>query len=391
MREIRIAKTRVFDRNIQAKTRFVINQGGSRSSKTFSILQCLIAISLQQPNSRLVFSVVRKTGTALRNSAYRDFLEILRNASLYEDENHNRMTGTYTLFGNTFEFFGADSAQKLRGRKRHYLYVNEANELSSEEFKQLNLRTEKQVFIDYNPSDISSWIYDLLENRPSETTFIKSTFLDNDFLEEEVRNEILALQHTDPEAWQIFGLGEKAESQYLIYPRWTHYDSSQPFPIDDHCYGLDTGYTHPTALIKASFRENTVYWEEVIYQTRMTVADIIERMAELEIPKDVIIYCDSADPKTIEELVRHGYSALKSDKSVKAGIDLCKSLDIRVASSSVNLQKELRDYKWQRVNDVLTDRPVKFNDDGLDACRYATYNWHLSQRQPEGSFQVWVP
>lgn len=387
-REIKILKTKVFDKNIVAKTRFVVNQGGSRSSKTYSILQVFVAICLQNPGRRLVLSIVRKTGTALRNSAYKDLIEILVKAGLYDENNHNKMTGTYTLFGNFIEMFGVDSAQKVRGRKRDYLYVNEANELDSEEFRQLVLRTTKQIYIDYNPSDMSSYIYDLMENRTDEVTLIKSTFMDNDFIEEEVKKEILALKDIDPEAWQVFGLGEKADSQSQIYPKWTKYNEDDEIKADDFCYGLDTGYTHPTALVKVTKCEQDLYWEEIIYQTRLTITDLVDLMKDLNIPKHVDIFCDSADPKTIEELKRNGYNAKPSDKSVKAGIDCVKSHRLHVASRSLNLQKELRDYRYKKQNEVLTEHPIKFQDDGVDAARYGTYNLYKRMQGGNGRFFV---
>lgn len=385
---IQIFKTKVFDKNLASTTRFTVNQGGSRSSKTYSLLQLFVAICLQHPNERLVLSIVRKTGTALRNSAYKDFIEILQNAGLYDDNNHNKATGTYTLFGNYVEFFGVDSAQKVRGRKRDYLYVNEANELDNEEFRQLILRTTKQVYLDYNPSDMSSFIYDLLENRADEVTMIKSTFMDNDFLEDEVKNEILALKDIDPEAWQVFGLGERADSQSQIYPRWQKYDETKETKLDDFCYGLDTGYTHPTALVKVGICEQNLYWEEKIYKTRLTITDLIDLMNSMGIEKNVTIWCDSADPKTIEELVRNGYSAKKSDKSVKAGIDCVKSHHLNVANGSLNIQKELRDYRYQKQNDQITEQPVKIWDDALDAARYGSYNMWLQRRGGNGKFFV---
>ena len=167
----------VFRKNYEAATKIVVNQGGTRSGKTYSILQVFILVKAFEGHD-MVFSIVRRSMPALKASAMRDFFEILKSAGLYDERNHNKTENTYLLNGNLFEFMSLDQPQKKRGAKRAYLFINEANELSLEDWVQLSLRTEKQIFLDFNPSMDEHWIYDQVLPR-KDCTFIHSTYLDN--------------------------------------------------------------------------------------------------------------------------------------------------------------------------------------------------------------------
>ena len=153
---LNIKVSNVFERNYQAKTKIIVNQGSSRSGKTYSILQLFIFVKAYEEEDS-VFTIARKTLTALKATAMRDFFEILKTAELYNESNHNKSENTYKLNGNLFEFVGLDQPQKKRGAKRDYLFINEANELTLEDWVQLSIRTRKQVYLDYNPSMTEHW------------------------------------------------------------------------------------------------------------------------------------------------------------------------------------------------------------------------------------------
>src|SRR3990167_2502567 len=160
---LEIQGTNLLNPTLAASRRFVINEGGTRSSKTYSLCQLFIVKMLSQ--EKLVISVVRKTMPSLRSSAMKDFFHILKEYGLYREEQHNKSENIYRLGSSEIEFFSVDQPQKVRGRKRDFLWANEANELSIEDFRQLNWRTGQQVFMDYNPSEEESWIYELIEKR----------------------------------------------------------------------------------------------------------------------------------------------------------------------------------------------------------------------------------
>jgi len=157
-----LQSTIVFEKNYDAlynnEARFIINEGGSRSSKTYSLCQLILVYCLQ--NNGVVVSIIRKTLNALKSTAMRDFFEVLKESGIYEKEHHNMSANTYTFpNGSMVEFFSVDDEQKIRGRKRSLAWCNEANELFHEDFLQLNMRTEFKLIFDYNPSESNSWLY----------------------------------------------------------------------------------------------------------------------------------------------------------------------------------------------------------------------------------------
>ena len=370
---LNIKVSNVFERNYKANTKIIVNQGGSRSGKTYSILQLLIFVKAYEQTD-CVFTIVRKTLTALKASAMRDFFEILRAAELYSERNHNKSENTYKLNGNLFEFVGLDQPQKKRGAKRDFLFVNEANELSLEDWVQLSIRTKKQIFLDYNPSMEEHWIYEIVLPR-DDCTFIKSTYKDNEaFLEPEQVREIENLIRIDDSYWKIYGLGEMAQVKGSIYSRWQIVDE---FPKDCPVvfYGLDFGYTNdPTAFVKIGLKEGELFLQELIYETNLTNQDIGERFFELGIKRTEEVFADSAEPKSIYEIYKMGFNikpVLKGPDSIVNGIDVLKRYKLNVCRNSTNLQRELKHYKWKEdMNGKSLNVPIdKFND-LLDATRY---------------------
>ncbi len=345
-------------------------QGGSRSGKTYNILIWFI-IKLLQENGKTL-TVVRQSLPSIKGSVLRDFIDILSRLGIYSEDNHNKTEQIYQLNGNTIEFVSADQPQKIRGRARTYLFCNEANELSYEAWMQLIMRTESKIVIDYNPSDVSSWIYDDVIPR-DDADFYITTFRDNPFLPKELVDELERLKDADPNYWQIYGLGERGLSQDLIY---THFKITEEMPDDgESVYGLDFGFNVPTALVKVTFKENAAYAKEILYETKLTTADLIERLNNLGIDKYDEIYCDAAEPKTIEELARHGFNAKPANKDVTEGIRAVKGTPLFIQQDSVNLLKELKNYRWKTDrNGNKLDAPVKFNDHILDGLRYAIFS-----------------
>lgn len=363
-----IKATIVFEKNWNALSngvRFVVNQGGSRSSKTYSLCQVIILWCLQ--NERKVVSVVRKTFPALRASVMRDFFEVLQDMELYNKEQHNKSEHIYTFPNGTIvEFFSVDDEQKVRGRKRDIAWCNEANELWYEDFQQLNFRTTKMMIFDYNPSDSDSWLYTLPD---SDKVVIKSTYKDNPFLEKSIVKQIEGLKDTDEELYQIYALGEQAVSRENVY-RPFEVLTERPERFKQFVYGLDFGYIHPTALLKIWHWENEVYIEEVIYESYLTSADLIERMKNLDVEMNVEIVADYARPEMIAELRTEGYYVLNADKRVEKGINAVKTTKVYLDKNAKNVIRENKNYKYKKVAGDLRDDVAKRHDDAMDAMRY---------------------
>jgi len=368
---LKIQGTPVLAKNLAVKTRFTVNQGGARSSKTHSILQMYILMLMQE--QKKVLTITRKTFPSLRASAMRDFFDILMGLNMYNDKYRNKTENTYVLNKNLIEFVSLDQPQKIRGGKRDYLFMNEANEFTLEDFKQLNMRTSDKVVLDYNPSDEYHWIYDWVIPREN-CTFIKSTYKDNPYCPAEIVKEIEYLKIVDPDGYQIYGLGNKGEGVATIYSNW-HIVANMPEEYDERVYGLDFGYNNPTSLTEIRVVDKVnAYLDETLYETRLTNSDLINRMRALNIPKGVLIKCDSAEPDRIKEIRDAGYNARparKGKNSVKDGIDKVKTFILHITDRSVNIKKEIKSYKWQVDKDErVTDVPVKYNDHSLDGIRY---------------------
>ena len=366
---LEIQATKIFEENFDAlqdpSIRFIINQGGSRSSKTYSLCQVLIVYCLQNPNK--VVSIVRKTFPALRATVMRDFFEVLKDLEIYEKSSHNMSENIYRFAnGSIVEFFSVDDEQKVRGRKRDIGWCNEANELWFEDFQQLNMRTETKMIFDYNPSDSSSWLYELPKD---ESILIKSTYKDNPFLPESIIRQIEDLARTDEALYQIYALGEKAISKTNIFNTW-EFITQKPQRFTNYVYGLDFGYNHPTALMRVYWCEGDIYIEPVLYESYLTTSELIERFKQLNIENTVDILADYSRPEIIAEMQNAGFNINNANKNVKSGLNAVKTFKVWCKQDE-NLKKEYENYKWKKIGDNITDEPVKLYDDAMDAVRYA--------------------
>jgi phage terminase large subunit len=232
--------------------------------------------------------------------------------------------------------------------------------------------------MDFNPADEYSWVYDVADKAGNK--LIVSTYLNNlaNLTKEQIA-EIEGLKDADENLWKVFGLGLRGTSSETIYTHWKMCDE---LPMrGEIIYGQDFGYNVPSALLRIEFFDGAVYWDELIYEPKLTTGDLIEWYKIVDMSKTGNVYCDAAEPKTIEELCRAGYNAIAADKDVTEGIRKVKSMPLYITKRSTNLLKEIRSYKWKVDRDgKVLDEPVKFNDHALDAGRYGTFT-HLHTPQ----------
>ncbi len=371
---LNLRATWLLQATLDARTRVIIHEGGSSSSKTYSIAQYIIIYCLTHTGKTV--DIVRKTFPALRTSAMKDFFDCLKAVDLYDDAAHARTLNTYTMNGNIVQFYSLDDPQKAHGPRRDLLWLNEANDLTYADWQQLQMRTRERIIIDYNPSEPPEhWINAHVRCLPAnKVTVIHSTYVDNPFLPDEQREEIERLRETDPALWSVYGLGIWAQMRGRIYNNRT--ELSQ-MPAGAHVYGVDFGHTNASAVVRVLLTGDDLYWQEVVYQTHLTTPDLVARMKEEGVPLKARLYCDAAEPDRIEELRRAGYDARAARKDVKNGIDFCQRYKIHF--SGPNLAKEIAAYKWaeNRAGEPL-EMPVKFMDHAMDAARYATYTHYFS-------------
>jgi len=375
-----VEATEIFERNYDSKAKIVINRGGTRSSKTWSLNQlcALWLISGNYGNGNYitegVWTTVRKYRTNLDGTVIRDFEDILKAEGWYNSIDHNKTKKQYRYGKRLVEFIGADDEQKLRGAKRNILYCNEANELEyKQEFFQLLMRTENKIFLDFNPDDEQIWINQELEikrsNEVGDVEVIVSNYKNNSFLPKSLIKEIEYLQQTDKEFWKIYGLGEYGNISGLVYENVKYVDTMPDCKLI--AYGLDFGYSiDPSACVAVYRKDDELYLKEIIYERELTNQDLAERLRPI-VGRDEVI-CDSAEPKSIEEIYRLGLNAKPATKgrdSILNGIDILKRFKINVVSSS-NLRKEFRTYKWATdKNGNSLQKPIGA-DHLIDALRY---------------------
>jgi phage terminase large subunit len=386
---VRLEVTPVFTRNYASDKKIKVNRGGTRSSKTRSIAQIAVLwlftgqISRHRSISKGVWSTVRKYSTTLDATVIRDFEEELDKQGLYGAVSHNKTKRTYTYGDRMVEFFGADDEKKLRGAKRNILYCNEANELAFKtQFFQLLIRTEDDIFIDFNPDDENVWINTELEQKRQhemkDVEVIVSTYKDNTFLPKSLINEIEYLEKTDPEFWKIYGLGQYGKVYGVIFP---DYNIVESLPDNSTliAYGLDFGFTNdPAAIVEVRQANGELYINELEYKRGMTNQDIGKRLTELGVKSHEYIVGDSAEPKSIQEIYNQHFNihpAQKGADSIKNSIDILKRYKLNITSKSSNLLREIKTYKWatdKEGNSINT--PVDYNNHLIDALRYVALN-----------------
>lgn len=364
---MKIQTTKVFEELLETTKRINVFQGSSRASKTYNILIYYVYKLLNEDNK--VLSVVRKTLPALKGSVLRDLKEVLIMFDVFDSENWHTGDGYYQLGTNIIEWFSVDDETKLRGRKRDYLFINEATEISYDEYIQLNLRTADMIVLDLNPSLWKSWIYDL-EGMP-DVKYVITTYKDNPFLPQQQIDEIEKLQHRDPNLWRIFGLGQKGIPTKMVFTHQQYY-TDLPQGTKLLGYGIDWGYSDPSTLVRVSKLDDNIFCEELLYLRNITIPDFIYKIKDLGLNLTDDFICDSANPQAIEELRRNGINAKPVKKnSILHGIDLIKRNNFFVHSSSVNLQNELLSYIWKTdKNNNNLDEPQDSDNHLIDGIRY---------------------
>ncbi len=369
-----ITTTRIYEDNAQAwlsDKRRSLNEGGTASSKTWSILQLLILIA-QNARSGLLISVVSESLPHLKRGAIRDFFRIL-DESPDNNKRYNKTEQTYAFGKGIIEFFGADEADKVRGPRRDILFINEANNVPWETARGLDIRTNKFTFCDWNPvSEFwahTNWI------GQSENAYIHSTYQDAlDVLPRAVILNIESNKDKDPNWWNIYGLGLIGKVEGLVYPLFEQADS---LPSQgDLIYGLDFGFSgDPSVLTRHKIFGDEIYSQELFYERGLTNQDIGAKMEELGVIKSDEIWADSAEPKSIEEIYQLGYNikgAAKGPGSVEYGHQKVRQYKSHWTKDSLNCIKELRNFRYiQDKNGKLTEKTTHIWSHGMDSWRYA--------------------
>lgn len=405
---LRIRSSKVLKKISEAKTRVIVNEGSSRSTKTFSILQYLIT---ECGKRKTKVTACRTKLTWLKATVIPDFKEVMtKHFNEWNEDAWNKSESTYTYpNGSEFAFVGIDEHQKLHGRKQDYAWVNEAVEIEESEFRQLLIRTSKQIIIDYNPAFEAHWIYDKVIPR-DDCTLIHSTYRDNPFLDPSIKDEIERLEPNerniaqgtaDETSWKIYGLGQRAAHRGLIFAKAKICKELPPKEEWTKSFnGLDFGFTnHPSALVKIVLAHGELYFKQLFYRRGLTniknpnqpdQPSIQGYLEDLGIGKSEKIWADSAEPKSIAELNGAGWTnvrgAKKGPDSVKNGIGIMLRYNLWITEDSIDLIKEKNNYKWvEDKSGNPTNEPVDAWNHGWDGARYGC-SMELTPRQLD-----WTP
>lgn len=345
--------------------RIILLQGGTRSGKTYATIYFLIDFCLLYTGMEI--DLVRDTFTALKATAWKDFKDVLLSLDLYHDKYHNKTDHTYELNGNIISYYGADTPDKIHGRSRDILWINEAHQFPQETIDQLFPRTRYRIIADYNPAlGLEHWLDPYIEKHPPLVT----TYKDNPFLTQSQIDDIES-RKSNQYWWTIYGSGERANRQGAIFTNWTQGDFDNSLP---YVYGQDYGFSvDPTTLVKVAVDEKKkiIYADEKFYSTvGMGTNEIFEANKQATKPNELII-ADSAEPRLIDDLRRKGTNIIPCEKgagSVSAGITKMQDYKIVITPTSHNLRKELSNYIW---NDKKAGIPVDAFNHQIDPIRYS--------------------
>ena len=351
------------------KKRLKILQGGSSAGKTIGVL--LIFIDRAQSMKGNLASVVSETFPHLKRGAVRDFINIMEEHGYFKEERWNKTELTYTFeTGSKIEFFSADQSSKVRGPRRNDLFLNECNNISYETYTQLAIRTDGDIYLDYNPVS-SFWVHEQLI--PSQDhDFLLLTYLDNEALPQSIVQEIES-RKGDKYFWQVYGLGEIGEIQGKIYNRWTIIDE---IPIEARLerYGVDFGYSQdPTAIIALYYWNGGYIADQILFQKGLLNKQIADTFVNLR--EKALVVADSAEPKSIDEIRTFGVNITGAEKgadSVRHGIKQVQDQRMLITKNSIDIIKEYRNYVWKTDKDgIIQPVPESGFDHSMDAIRYA--------------------
>lgn len=394
------------------KYRQIVLYGGTRSSKTYSLMQGMVMELLTRKGIRI--TVWRNEKVTCRGTVMEDFADIINsNTMLSSVFIENKAKGTFTnkLNGSKIIFEGADSPGKVLGMKQTISIFNEITEFSEPVYLQITQRTEETIFADFNPS--KKFWFDRMKLR-KDTVFIHSDFRDNPFLSENIISQIKAYEPWESDSyyldkgvpmyngsritkenqppkhventkektaneymWLVYGLGVGAEKPNKIYSGWEVMPRIEymSLPYEEY-YGLDFGTASPTACVGVKFDgDKTFYIDQKLYRPQSSsTKELHEVLPSAGITKDMSGVGDSAKMASIEKLRKEGFRivpAKKGSGSVNAGIEVIQGFNIIYTNTSADLHEEYIGYSWEvdRYNKP-TDRPIKMDDHLMDASRY---------------------
>lgn len=355
----------------------IVNQGGTRSSKTYSIMQLIYLIALWSKKP-LIISVTSRHLPHLKLGAMRDFEDILTREGVVVGNIKNVSESFFKIGNSIVEFFGVDNLGKVHGPARDILVVNEANYISEKIYDQLVIRTRGTVFADFNPTS-RFYLHERIAGQTPGMVLIKSTYKDN--LENLTPEQVARIEAkvSNPDWWRVYGLGELGRLEGAILQKWHFGDFETGYPT---VWGMDFGVKDPDALVRVAidWKQRRLFVKEEMYKSNNATADMVKGVKASGVGKGLIV-CDSASLRSVKDLRLSGLNAVSAKKpGVLQSIKNINDFDIIIDESSKNLEAELNTWVWlDREGEVWLDA----NNHLIDAMRYAF--WYLYKRFTGGT------
>lgn len=391
--EITAEFNQIFEPVHKSKQRYIAMRGSAGSGKSVDTAQMYIVRLLQNPQRNLM--CVRKVEASNKNSTFAELCGAINRMGV---SSHFTTTtsplGIKCRAGNQIIFCGTHD-EKQREKLKSITVPNgkitdvweeEPTELTPDDFEIIDdrLRGElpKGLFyqhkLTFNPVNSQHWIKKRFFDYPSKDVLChKSTYLDNKFIDQAYYDRMERRRILDPEGYQIYGLGEWGETSGIIFSNWEVKEFD--FNFDDEAIGQDFGFNHANAILKLGIKDGNIYICSEQYEREKDTSEHIEMANALTLPKNKIMWCDSAEPDRIKMWSKAGYRAMpvhKHDGCVKGSIDWLKQRKIYIHPDCTNTISEISGWRWKKDRDGnYLDEPVPIMDDAMAALRYGCEYW----------------
>jgi len=289
--------SKVFEHNYnypQGKT-LSINQGGTSSGKTYSILQVLFIKLFEYPKTKALTIGQDipnlKEGALYDAEQIVDTSEFIRSILLHFNKSDREY---YFANGSRLKFTSFKNGQDAKNGKREFSFFNEINGISYNVFKEIYQRTSMHTWCDFNPTS-EFWMHEkAIINRPK-SRFIKSTYKNNPFVSEIIKEQILSYEPTaenqknntaDQYLWDVYGLGNMGILEGVLFPKnELNYYDPKSIKIEDieHFFAYvdiaDTGEDDHCCIVSGNIGAS-IYILDIVY-TKKSVEDNLKMTAEL--------------------------------------------------------------------------------------------------------------
>lgn len=378
--------------NTRKRYRVCKGSRGSKKSKTTALNLVLRLIEFPESNGLCV----RRYSNTLRDSVFSDLKWAIHKLGLdaYFECTVSPMQITRISTGQKILFRGLDDGLKITSISVDkgvlcWVWIEEAFEITDEDdFNKLDMSIRgevpegyfKQITLTFNPWSATSWLKKRFFDVEDDDIFTKTTTWQcNEWLDESDRNIFLKMKANNPRRYRIEGDGDWGIAEGLIYENYEvrdfDVDEVRQIPGIKSAFNLDFGFTDPNAFV-CEMVDNTnmvIYIFDEWYQSGVTNKIIAAKIKELGYGGQVIV-CDSAEPKSIQELRDEGIKAEPSRKgkdSVNHGIQLIQNYKIIIHPKCKEFYKEISNYCWMKdKNGRLTDKPDHEFSHGMDSMRY---------------------